>query len=294
MKYSFFRGCFISVRLPHLEKVSRLTLGDLGIELVDVNDFSCCSEPVGLYINDRFTSTVVAARNIALAENEGRDILTLCNGCSYVLKQVNETLKQDEQLREEVNEVLSEVDCEFKGTIEVKHFAEVLYDEFGVSRLAKRVERPLEGLMVAGHTGCHILSPREVMDFDNPLDPVVLDKLILALGAEPFDYKLKTLCCGWTLSAYGSRDAANEILGEKLNSMRDADCISVICPQCFYQYDTGQAIAARKLRLEYRLPVFFYLQLLALATGYSLEDVYFSKHRVKDVGLGVKMEEILA
>ena len=71
-------------------------------------------------------------------------------------------------------------------------------------------------------------------------------------------------------------------------------CISVICPQCFYQYDTGQAIAARKLRLDYRLPVFYYLQLLALATGYCIDDVYYSKHRVKDVGLGAKLEEILA
>jgi len=105
MKYAFFKGCFIQVRLPHLEKVSRLTLERLGVDLVEVNEFSCCSEPVGLYINDPLTSMVVAARNISYAEEKGIDIISLCNGCSYVLKQVNEKLKSDKVLREKVNEL---------------------------------------------------------------------------------------------------------------------------------------------------------------------------------------------
>lgn len=294
MRYAFFRGCFIQVRLPHLEKASRLTLDRLGVELIDVNKFSCCSEPVGLYTNDPLTSTAVAARNICNAEEMGLDILSLCNGCSYVLKQVNEKLKKDKILREKVNDILSGIDCQFKGTIEVKHFAEVLMGDIGTQKISSIIEKPLKGLKVSGHTGCHILSPREVMAFDDPLNPKILDSLISSLNAEPQDYNKKTLCCGWTLSAYGSRESANDLLNNKLDSMKTADCISVICPQCFYQFDTGQAIAARKLGLDYRLPVFYYLQLLGLALGFSLDEMLYDKHRVKENSLQRKLEIIIS
>jgi heterodisulfide reductase subunit B len=294
MRYAFFRGCFIQIRLPHLEKVSRLTFERLGVELFDVDEFSCCSEPVGLYTNDPLTSMAVAARNISYAEEEGLDILSLCNGCSYVLKQVNEKLKQDDTLREQVNDILSGVDCQYKGTVEVKHFAEILSCDIGAQKISNNIEKPLNNLKVAGHTGCHILSPRDVMAFDNPLDPVVLDSLISVLGAEPLDYTKKTLCCGWTLSTYGSRDSANDLLEDKLESMRKADCISVICPQCFYQFDTGQMIAARKRGLDYRLPVYYYLQLLGLSMGFSLDEMLYLNHRVKENSLQRKLEEILS
>jgi len=294
MRYAFFKGCFIQVRLPHLEKVSRLTLDRFGVGLVDIDEFSCCSEPLGLYINAPLTSMAVAARNISYAEEKGLDIITLCNGCSYVLKQVNEKLKQDEVLREKVNEILSEINCQFKGTVDVKHFAEILKNDIGTKKITQKVEKSLKGLRIAGHTGCHILSPENVMAFDDPIDPIVLDKLILALGAEPVEYDKKTLCCGWSLSAFGSRGSANNLLNEKLDSMRESDCISVICPQCFYQFDTGQAIAARSLGLDYRLPVFYYLQLLGLSLGFSPDEMLYRKHRIKDLSLKNKLEEILA
>ena len=73
MKYSFFKGCFLPVRLPHIEKTSVMVLRELGIKLVDIPEFSCCPEPVGFYTNMKYTGTAVAARNIALAEEEGHD-----------------------------------------------------------------------------------------------------------------------------------------------------------------------------------------------------------------------------
>jgi len=132
------------------------------------------------------------------------------------------------------------------------------------------------------------------MVFDDPINPVILDNMISTLGADPLDYDKKTICCGWTLSAYGSRDSANILLKDKLDSMRESECISVICPQCFYQFDTGQAIASRKLGLNYRIPVFYYLQLLGLSMGYSLDEMLYSKHRIKVLSLKNRLEGILA
>lgn len=279
-RYAFFPGCFIQVRLPHLEALSRRILGELGVELVDVEGFTCCPEAVTLSV-DKMSWRVMAARNLSLAEELGLDILTLCNGCLYTLRTVNQELKGDEELRGRVNDALTVIDREFRGLIRVRHFAELLMED--LEKLRAHVERPLEGLRIACHTGCHILSPPEIMGFDDPYDPVILDELVEALGAEAVDYDLKTLCCGWTLSAYGSREASERLLASKLNSMRrgGAMAIAVICPQCFHQFDVGQASAARRLGIEYRLPVFYYLELLALAMGFSLDEVGYGYHRVR-------------
>jgi heterodisulfide reductase subunit B len=296
LKYSIFKGCFIPIRQPHIEKVAYNILPELGIELETVTGFTCCPEPMGVGLPDKFTGMVISARNLAIAEEKGNDIITLCNGCTYTLKQSNIQLKQDKELREKVNEVLSETDHEFKGSIKVRHFAKVLGEDVGLEKIRGKVEKPLKGLKIASHTGCHILSPPEIMEFDDPLNPVRLDGMIEALGAEPVDYSYKTQCCGWTLSNFGDRVSANELLGDKLRGMHDAgaDGINVICPQCLAQLDTGQMMAERALKLNFKIPSLFYLQYLAIAMGYSLDEIGYRNHRVKDPGFEAKIGDILA
>jgi heterodisulfide reductase subunit B len=296
VRYSFFKGCFIPVRFPHIEKVALQVLPELGIELKKVDGFTCCPEPIGVNLPHRFLGMVVSARNIALAEEAGHDIITICNGCTYSLHQANEQLKHDIDLRCKVNEVLSESSLEFKGKIRVRHFAQILFEDLGLKKIESMVEKPLKGLKVASHTGCHILSPPDVMDFDDPQNPVVMDHMMEALGAESLEYLHKTQCCGWTLSNFGDRAFANKLLRDKLEAMHQvgADCINVICPQCLAQLDTGQTLAVRSEKLDFKLPALFYIQYLALAMGYSLEDVGYSNHRVKNEGFEKKMEDILA
>lgn len=296
MRFSFFKGCFIPIRQPHIEKIAYQVLPEFGIELEPVDKFSCCPEPMGVSLPHKFTGMVISALNIALAEEKGEDIITLCNGCTYTLKQVNVQLKLDKELRDKVNEVLSETDHQFKGSIRVRHFAKVLSEDIGYEKIRGKVEKPLNGLKVASHTGCHILSPPEVMDFDDPLNPVRLDGMIEALGAESLDYSYKTQCCGWTLSNFGNRASASRLLGDKLRGMHEvgADGINVICPQCLSQLDTGQMMAGRALKLDFKLPALFYIQYLGLAMGYSLEEVGYKSHRVKDPRFEAKIGGILA
>ena len=295
MRHALFLGCFIPVRLPHIEAVARRVLPELGVELVDPEGFSCCPEPVG-FLTDRITALAIAARNISIAEEAGLDIITLCNGCTYTLRQANQTLKGHPELRERVNGILAETGHAFKGTVEVRHFAQVLHKQVGIEKIRSAVRKPLTGLRVACHPGCHILSPPDAMGFDDPLDPVVLDEMVAALGAEPVDWDRRTLCCGWTLTNYGDKESANRLLGAKLEAMRaaKADCSAVICPQCFYQFDTGQMLAARELKLEYRIPTLYYLQLLALAMGHSVDEANIRGHRVKDPALEEKLGRLTA
>ena len=275
--------------------MGKKVLEDVGVELIEYDEFSCCPEPVGFGLNDKLTWISIAARNIAISEENGHELLTLCNGCYYTLKQADVALKASEELRDKVNGILSETDHKYRGTTEVKHFVHVLLDDIGLDRVKRKVEVPLGELKVACHPGCHIISPMKVFRFDDHYDPVILESMVSTLGASISDYDLKPLCCGWTLTNYGTRESASKLLGDKLRSMREAnaDCIAVTCPQCFYQFDTGQVVASRALKLEFGLPVLFYLQLLGLSFGYSLDEVLYGHHRVRSKAFEEKIRRML-
>ena len=59
VRYAFFKGCFLPVRLPHIEYVSKKILEELGVNLQEVERFSCCPEPVGFYSNDKLVQFFV-------------------------------------------------------------------------------------------------------------------------------------------------------------------------------------------------------------------------------------------
>ena len=88
----------------------------------------------------------MGAKNIAVAEEKGLDICVLCNGCAVTLVEANHLLKHDEEMKKKVNEHLAKVGKEFKGTVEVKHLARVLYEDVGVEAIQKHVKYPLEAL----------------------------------------------------------------------------------------------------------------------------------------------------
>lgn len=285
-KYAFFRGCLIPIRYPHLEYVARLILPQVGIQLIDLEEFTCCADPIQFRGADQLTWLAIAARNICLAEEEGLDVICLCNGCFNSLAVANDLLKKEPKLRAKVNRILADTGHQFKGDIEIKHFLKAIADDIGIERLGSYVKAPLHGLNIATHTGCHLTSPQGILGFDDPIDPSVLDSLVAALGAEPVDYDLKSLCCGVGFSLSGKTGASSLLLKDKLENMREyeADCIAVGCPFCYQQFDLGQLAASRKYQFDFKLPVLYYLQILGLAMGYSIEEMQYGAHKIKDEG----------
>jgi len=288
----------IPTKQPHIEYVARSVLPRLGAQLVDIDGFTCCPDPVGVGAVDPFTWVTVGARNICLAEEQGLDVLTLCNGCAYTLHHAVHDLDESPVLRDRVNDILVETGHTYRGTGQVKHFLPWLAQDVGFEAIRCAVQRPLTGLRVATHTGCHLLSPQYLHGFDDPEDPVVFDQLVEALGATPVDYETKAMCCGIGFAVSGQLDPSGKALSVKVTDIHDAgaDCIAVGCPFCYQQFDMGQLMAARKLGLDFRVPVLYYLQLLGLALGFSAEEMQLRAHKVKAKGtlLGEWLEKELA
>jgi len=283
-KYLIFLGCVIPYRLSSYEISTRKVLQTLGVELVEMPEYNCCGFPMDPIDHD--TMLTLAARNLCVAEREGLNILTLCNGCFGTLHKVNKTLKEDKEEREKINGYLKEFGMEFKGTIEVKHLVHVLVEDVGFEKIKNAVKRPLTNLRVAQHTGCHIVRPKKIIGKDDPEDPKLLKQLIALTGAKCLDYMDEAECCGNPI--IGVNEAIPfQMAKEKFDHIMavGAQALITVCPFCHMMYDLNQPRIERTFNTKIGIPVLHYPQLLGLAMGFSLEELAINELRVKPTQL---------
>ncbi|MBN2431286.1 MAG: CoB--CoM heterodisulfide reductase subunit B [Acidobacteria bacterium] len=275
-----FFGCMISMKLPQFEAAVRRTVDKLGVELVDLEGFACCPDPLYYKTRDKMTWLILAARNLCVAEDAGLDIVTCCSGCTATLSEARAMLTEDEALCAEVNGKLKAIGREFKGTIQVKHIATLIREEIGLEKVRDSVTHPLTDLKVAIHYGCHLLKPSHIMQVDDPDHPTILEELIRAVGATPLNHEEKLLCCG---KACNDPDLPPKMLLEVMRSVNklDVHCMALICPTCFDSFDFGQIKLKRMFDEEFHIPVVYYFQLLALAQGIAPAEVGLHWHKIK-------------
>jgi heterodisulfide reductase subunit B len=278
-RFVFFPGCLIPARHPAMEFAIRHTLAGLEIELVDLPGASCCPDPIYFKSKDKLAWLSVAARNLCLAEELGLDIVTNCSGCTATLSEACHLL-EGEELRGRVNERLARIGRAYLGTSRVRHIATLLRDVAGHEAIEKTVVRPLTGLKVAIHYGCHLLKPSAIMRVDDPNDPTMMERLVTALGATPVRHRSWYLCCG---KACQTDEIPANMMHDLLSSVRaeQADILCLICPTCFTQFDHGQLKIAQRFAEDFHTPAVYYLQLLAFAQGVPYDKLGFERQRFR-------------
>jgi len=277
-EYTLFLGCMIPLRYPQIEAAARKALPGVGIKVFDIEGFSCCPEPWSVKGAGLSEWLAIAMRNLAVGEKAGRDMLVLCNGCYATLTEAAHIASNGGEAKEEAAKRLKSLKLSYAGKSHARHVAGVLSD-MGPEKVASSVKKPLAGLKVAVHHGCHLLRPAEIMGFDDPFEPARLEALVEALGAEVVRYEGYTDCCG---KATQDAEASLTMASDKIEAMRaaGADCLVTVCPACFEQFDLGQVEIKRKLGKDHKLPTFHYLQLLALAQGFDASELGFARHHV--------------
>jgi len=279
-EYKMFQGCFIGNRIPYIEASARMVFDKLGIKTSDAA-FACCPDPVGFNATDHLSWLAMAARNLTIAEEEGKDILNICNGCFQTLKLVNQELIHDEHERKKINDILSKINREFKGTIKVLHFLEVLYD-IGEEKIKENITVDLSGLKVACHTGCHYMRPSEIVQTDDPMKPIKLRYLVNAVGATAVDYEAEVDCCGAGVE-HAEEEPAMALLAKKYKTAVEAGAEAFIanCPQCYQQFDSNLKKLENYTGIKYTIPVLYITELMALAFGYKPDEMGLKFHRAR-------------
>ncbi len=284
MKFALFLGCNIPARLEQYESSSRAILGRLGVELVDIGDFNCCGYPIRNI--DYKTSILSAARNLALAEREKLNMLVLCK-CGYgMLKKAGHVLRENPAMREDVNAILKKEGLEFRGEIEIKHLLSVLYHDVGTEAIREKITKPYSELKIATHYGCHALRPSEIVQFDDPVNPTLFDKLVEATGAESIHWQSRLDCCGAPL--LGTNDELSmDLAGKKLADARQsgADYLCSACPYCQIQFDTVQRIMLNVRGENHALPSILYPQLLGLSMGIDRKILGLGMNQIDITGV---------
>ena len=216
----------------------------MGVELEEIDDWVCCGATAA-HATSHLLSVALPAINCVEAEKRGLDVLTCCAACYSRLKQSNQQVKDDPELRAQISEIIEE---EYHGNVRVLHVAEVLARELGAETIAKHVKRPLKGLKVACYYGCLMARMPEPLRIDAAEYPTMMDELMKAVGAEPLDWPYKTECCGAALTL-AQQKTVKRLSGDVVQIAKEngADVLAVVCPLWQANLDMYQSDAEKML-----------------------------------------------
>ena len=271
-KYALYPGCLMPTEQYAYELSLREVFPLLDVELVDVDGFSCCGEP--LKSVNKMMTLYLAARNLAIGEKQGLDLFVPCPMCHFSLSECKHVFKSNNDMKEKINSMLASEDLTYKGTAGLVHTVDLLHDIIGVEEIKNRVKNPLKNLKLATHYGCHLIRPSEIgrpVDSENPQK---MERILTALGAETAEYPEKLDCCGALLQINLDESALTKS-GQKLKAVQEHgfDGLVDVCPWCHKMFDARQTKAGETVAAKLDLPVLYLTQLLGLALGVKKEKL---------------------
>jgi len=266
MKYAYYPGCSLQSTAWDFDKSTRAVCGALGIELEEIPDWVCCGSTPA-HSSNAALAVALPALNLQQAQAMDLPVMAACASCYSRLRTANHKIRSDPKQRRRTQRLIKRA---YDGSVPVHHVLDALVNHFGLDEIRAAVSRPLRGLRVACYYGCLLTRPPEIVAFDDPEHPTCMDDLLLAAGAEPVEWPMKTECCGAGLSMTGPEVVGR--LAHKLLSMArsaGAQCLAVACPLCQVNLDLRQADARRAHGDIPKTPVLYATQLLGLALGLS-------------------------
>jgi heterodisulfide reductase subunit B len=276
--YAYYPGCSLEATSKQYDTSLRAIAPILGIELREIEDWSCCGASA-YFSTDQIMGFALAARNLVLAERMGLDMLTPCAACYAVLKKANNYFKDDPKVEKEVNDALATAGLEYKGGATVRHLLDVLVNDFEEYEITDKIVNKLNGMKLAPYYGCMVVRPTP--SFDDPWQPTSMDKLLAGLGAKVVDYPLKTKCCGGTFIST-HEEIAYRLVHNLLRNAIDngADAIVCICPLCQFNLDNYQNKINNIYDDKTKIPVVYLSQILGIAFGLKPDELGLDKHAV--------------
>lgn len=278
-KLFLFRSCTGSMEYPGTENAVKEVLKILGVEVVMDPDQTCCS---GYILTcSGYTpepSLAITARNLALVEQRyGVDTYVFCNGCFGYNSELSHILKHNPDYMNMANKLIAQWGYNYQGKTRIFHVQE-LYSLL-LDRIKEKVVRPLNGLRVASHYGCHYLAQQYGILDDGDL-PAFHEEIIRVLGGEPVFYKERRMCCGYAVGR-GFTHKENIVqphLARKFDSAREegVELLTTTCPGCNVALDREQPSLAERGFGPYNIPVIDLGQLIGIALGVPVWKLGFN------------------
>jgi len=277
-EYSFYPGCS-SQKKASADNYMRSTYAmcdALDIKLNEIDDWNCCGASIGYAGGGEIPRIALSARNVALSAQQypDQDMVATCAACWLATREAQERVEDDETVREGVNAALSEIGLKVEGAQpKARHMVEALIEDLGFEELGKGVQKPLEGIKIAGYVGCQTNRPFGIAgeSFENPQ---YLDNMVEALGAKAVDrYDKKVACCSGALM-FSEPEKGQALVKDIIEAAYDggADMIVTPCPLCQMNVESYQNDINKRFSTKFEMPVVYYSQLISVAYGKSAKD----------------------
>lgn len=266
MKISYYPGCTLKSKAKNLDQAAIASLEALGVEVQEIERWNCCGAVASLTADD-LIHIVGPVRNLVRAKEQGADkLVTLCSMCYNSLARANEIMKNDEEKRDTINLFMDE-EIDYLGEVEVVHYLTFLEQEIGWDAIRDKVQKPLDDLSVGTYYGCTLHRPDEV-GIEPKGSYELMTGLFEALGATVVPFNSADSCCGsYQLieSIGGATTAAANVLNNAAGA--GVKMLATSCPLCEYNLGHQQETLQEAGKVDGKLPVIYFTQLLAVALG---------------------------
>lgn len=278
MKVAYYPGCSLHGTAEEYDESTQMVCEALGIELEELKDWNCCGASSAHATNDKL-SVALAARNLALAEQaDYQTLLIPCSACFQRLKAADSRIRNDQKLGVEIASLIG---MPYAGKLEVLQIIQILARPEMIEKVREKVVKPLKDLKTVCYYGCLTVRPPKFTNVPDYEDPMYMDALMEAAGADNRFWSYKTECCSAGL-AMARSDITKRLAGTLLTMAdeADAECVVVSCPMCHANLDTRQEALLTEKKIPKKMPVLYVTELLALAMGVREVQKLFPKHLV--------------
>lgn len=264
MKVSYYPGCALHGTSREYDESTKAMSALLGVELRELPDWNCCGASSAHVTDDTLAHNLVA-RNLAIAEKEGRDVVVPCAACYGRLKGGAREMEAGGR----------------KLPFRILSLPELLVDEDLTGRIKNMVKRPLSGLKMVSYYGCLLVRPPKVTGAKKYENPEEMDRVLSLLGAEVIPWSYKTDCCGGSLVLTRTdivRRLTRKLFDKALEA--GAEAIAVACPLCQSNLDTRQEEISAEAGRKYELPILYITELIGLSLGHPDTGKWWKRHFV--------------
>lgn len=272
MNVSYYPGCSLDGVAREYGESTEAVARILGIELKELEDWSCCGAASAHATNDTL-ALALPARNLEIAAKAGLDLIVPCAACFSRLKIAEKELQSGKDIEG--------ISGKYQGGFYIKHLADFLWEDISEKAISEKVKKPLKGLNPVCYYGCLITRPPKVTDARDPENPESMDNLMETLGAEVKNWSYKTDCCG-AEHVFTLPRVAWKLMQKLLDMAEEAGADSIVagCPMCQSNLDSHQKEISRETGKKYHTPVFYFTELMGLAFGDPSVEKWLSRHIV--------------
>ena len=284
VKYSYYPGNVARQSSREIEDTIQPLARTLGIELIEIVGYNGDGGNI-IKQGNKELQLALNARNLALAQKNGHEIITACASAQGILHESLSTFQNDPIALANANRVLQGTTGMVLDPEDMKtnHLLHVLVDEIGLDKIEAAVVNPLD-LDIACYYGPH-MQRKGACGGDDVWNPNYMEKLITALGGRPIEFSSKTMSVG-NPSLLTLGPSVMKMTAKVLNDAKKAGANIIVsaCSLSHSNLDSYQGKAGRVAKKDTSIPAVNLTEIIAFALGHHVDRFAQLKTRALIIG----------